>query len=89
MNAYYVRRNHYEAIQLDGECIILNTDDYTVTQLNAMGGFCWSVLHQKQTLQSLIQAVHDKYEAVSETVEKDIEAFLSDLIRCGLLKHAS
>jgi hypothetical protein len=86
---YYVRKNQYEAIQLDGEWIILNTDDYTITQLNAMGGFCWSVLNQTQTLQSLIQAVHDKYEAVTETVEKDIEAFLSDLMRCGLLKHAS
>ncbi|MEX2461056.1 MAG: PqqD family protein [Paenibacillaceae bacterium] len=89
MIAYYVRRNQYEAIQMDGEWIILNTDDYTVTQLNEIGGFCWSLLHQTQTLQSLIQAVHDKYEMVSEDVERDIEVFLSDLIKCGLLKHAS
>jgi hypothetical protein len=89
MTACYVRRNPYEAIQLDGEWIILNTDDYTVTQLNEMGGFCWSMLNQTQTLQSLIEAVHDKYESVNETVEEDIEAFLSDLVRCGLLKYAS
>jgi hypothetical protein len=89
MIAQYVRRNHYEAIELDGEWMILNTDDFTVTKLNEVGGYCWSLLHKDQTLHSLIQAIHETYESVSETVEKDMEAFLSDLIQCGLLNmHA-
>jgi hypothetical protein len=86
---HYVQKNHYETIQLDEEWIILNTDDFTLTKLNAMGGFCWSALHQAHTLHSLVQTVQEKYESVSETVEKDIETFLADLMLCGLLKHAS
>jgi hypothetical protein len=89
MTVHYVQKNHYEAIDLDEEWIILNTDDYTLTKLNAIGGFCWSVLQRAHTLHSLVQTVHEKYDSVSETVEKDIEAFLADMMQCGLLMHAS
>lgn len=85
----YMQINNYEAIQLDEEWIILNTDDFTMTKLNAVGGFCWSILEQNQTLPSLVQAVHENYVAVSETIEKDLQEFLFELIQCGLIKYAT
>jgi hypothetical protein len=85
----YVRRNNYEAVQLDGEWIILNTDDYTITKLNDVGGFCWSLLHDAQSLHSLIGAVQERYETASDSVEMDMETFLNEMLQCGLLKHAN
>lgn len=85
----YVWRNHFETVELDGEWIILDTDQFTVTKLNAMGGFCWSLLHSAQTLSSLLQAVHNRYESVSAAVETELDLFLTELMDCGLLKHAN
>lgn len=84
----YLRMNDYESIELDMEWIILNTDEYTLTKLNGVGGFCWSLLGVAQTVSSISEAVRKEYELVDEPVEADIEAFLEDMIRRGLVQHA-
>lgn len=84
----YLRMNDYESIQLDAEWIILNTDEYTLTKLNGVGGYCWSLLGAAQTVSSLSEAIRREYEAVDETVEKDIEMFLNDMVARGLVQHA-
>lgn len=89
MMTQYIRKDSYEAVHLDDEWIILNTDNYTVTKLNEIGGFCWSLLHNVQTVSSLIQAIREEYQSVDETVEKDIPSFLSDLMKYGLVEYAS
>ncbi|MCS0788027.1 PqqD family protein [Cytobacillus firmus] len=85
--ARYVQKSSYESTHLDNEWIILNTDDYTVTKLNDIGGFCWSLLEAEQTLESLTQAVGREY-LETEVSEREIEEFLSQLMECGLVKYA-
>jgi hypothetical protein len=89
MIAGYVRRKHYEAIELDGEWIVLNTDDYSVTKLNEVGGFCWTLLSGAQSVNSIIEAIRKEYELVNETVEMDIEAFLAEMVGLDLVQHAA
>jgi hypothetical protein len=89
MMMQYIRKNDYEAVHLDEEWIILNTDNYTVTRLNETGGFYWSLLREAHSTASLLKVILDRYECVSETAQQDLEVFLSDLIRCGLVEHAS
>ncbi|MEC0228002.1 PqqD family protein [Paenibacillus alba] len=84
----YLRMNDYESIQLDMEWIILNTDEYTLTKLNGVGGFCWSLLGEAQTVGSISEAVRKEFDSVEATVEEDIEAFLIDMIGRGLVQHA-
>jgi hypothetical protein len=84
----YVRKSDYEAVRLDLEWIILNTDNYTVIKLNEAGGFCWSLLSEVQSVDSLVQAIQREYELSDEAVEKDIEAFLTDMMEQGLVEHA-
>ncbi|RBP88262.1 coenzyme PQQ synthesis protein D (PqqD) [Cytobacillus firmus] len=85
--ARYVQKSSYESTHLDNEWIILNTDDYTVTKLNDIGGFCWSLLEAEQTLESLTQAVGREY-LETKVSEREIEEFLSQLMECGLVKYA-
>ncbi|CAN7714364.1 PqqD family protein [Paenibacillus sp. LjRoot153] len=84
----YLRMNDYESIQLDMEWIILNTDEYNLTKLNGVGGFCWSLLSTAQTVSSISEAIRKEYEFVDETVEEDIETFMNDMIRRGLVQYA-
>lgn len=89
MMAQYIHKGKYEATELDGEWIILNTDDYTVTKLNEVGGICWSLLSEAQTSETLAQSLMEKF-SLSENdikIRKDIDEFLLNLSQCGLLQH--
>lgn len=85
----YIQSNHYEATMLDDEWIILNTDHFTVTKLNGVGGYCWSLLSEAKTIDDIMKAVREHFAEVSEVVELDIKEFLADLIRCGLVSHVA
>jgi hypothetical protein len=81
----YTRNNDYEAILLDDEWIILNTDNFTITKVNEAGGYCWELLQHSQNTVTLIEKIQEKFNF--EAKEQDILSFISDMIRCGLVKH--
>jgi hypothetical protein len=85
----FIRKEEYDVIELDGEWIILNSDDFMVTSLNEVGGFCWSLLHAECTTQQIIQTIKTHYETEEASIEQDIEVFLANLMDCGLIRHAS
>jgi Coenzyme PQQ synthesis protein D (PqqD) len=91
LNAKYVQRSQCEATQLEDEWVILDTYLYTITKINEVGGFCWSLLSEPKTLDTLVKAVTEKYNAESstKTIQQDIGKFLSDLMSYGLVEHAS
>lgn len=84
----YVRMNNYESIELDTEWIILNTDEYTLTKLNGVGGFCWSLLGNAQTIDTIADAVRNEFQSVHSDVETDVEVFLHDMMNRGLVQLA-
>jgi hypothetical protein len=82
----FIQKNSFEATQIEDEWIILDTDQYTVTRLNDLGGFCWQKLCEAQTVDSLQTTIDKEYGA---DCEKDaIDKFLTDLEKCGLINHA-
>ncbi|OAS85162.1 MULTISPECIES: PqqD family protein [Metabacillus] len=84
----YIKKSDYETVHLDDEWIIMNTDNFTVTKLNAIGGFCWTLLEQPQSSGSLSQSIKQKYDLQNESLLTDIEEFLGELIEYGLVHHA-
>ncbi|WP_226677950.1 PqqD family protein [Mesobacillus jeotgali] len=83
---HFIQKSCFEATQIEDEWIILDTDQYTVTRLNDLGGFCWLKLREAQTVGSLHVAIDQEYGAVCE--RGSVDQFLSDLINCGLIRHA-
>ncbi|TCN22208.1 PqqD family protein [Mesobacillus foraminis] len=84
----YIQVNDYETAEFDGEWVVLNTDKYTVTKLNEIGGFCWSMMKDAQTVDSLCQAIEQEFGRASDNLSEDIEAFLYELMEYGLIQHA-
>jgi hypothetical protein len=81
----YIRKNNYETTHFDDEWIVLNTDNYTLTRLNETGGFCWSLLNEVQTVESLSDVIVRKYGKKCDDINEEIELFLNDLLKCGLV----
>jgi Coenzyme PQQ synthesis protein D (PqqD) len=86
----YVQRDQCEATQLEDEWVILNTRLYTITKINGVGGFCWSLLTQPKTLEMLVDAIAEQYNTENsiEDIKQDMKGFLSELMSYGLIKHA-
>lgn len=82
----YIRNHQFDAVQLDKEWIILNSDAYTVTKLNETGGLCWSLLSEVQTPSTLAAYIQRKYGYKQN--EQEIEWFLTDLVKYGLVQYA-
>ncbi|MBT2642220.1 PqqD family protein [Bacillus sp. ISL-41] len=89
MTAQYIQKRNYEATELDDEWIILDPDRLTVTKLNQVGGYCWSLLKEPQTSISLTRKVMQDFSSNLHEglVISDIEDFLFNLQRCGLIKN--
>ncbi|MFB3161350.1 PqqD family protein [Neobacillus sp. 179-J 1A1 HS] len=91
MMTHFIQKGNVEATELDGEWIILNTEQYTITKLNGVGGLCWSLLNEVQTVDTLTNSLVEEYKAVQtkEHIKQDIEEFLSNLTQCGLIEHVN
>ncbi|MFJ5763393.1 PqqD family protein [Neobacillus sp. NPDC093182] len=91
MMTHFIQKGNVEATELDGEWIILNTEQYTITKLNGAGGLCWSLLNKIQTVDTLTNSLVKEYKAVQnkEQIKQDVEEFLSNLTECGLIEHVN
>lgn len=89
MNQIYIQKNNYDSTQLDEEWIILNTENFTVTKLNEIGGFCWNLLKEPQTIDSIIREIESNYSVLDLDIKQHVDVFLDDLIKCGLIENAS
>lgn len=91
MMTHFIQKGNVEATELDGEWIILNTEQFTITKLNGAGGLCWSLLNKIQTVDTLTNSLVEEYKAVQtkEQIKQDVEEFLSNLSECGLIEHVN
>ncbi|MGN1129886.1 MAG: PqqD family protein [Ruminococcus sp.] len=53
--------------------------------LNTVGAFIYNLMKNDVTYEEIVSAVLDKYEADRETVENDINTFLADGKKAGLI----
>lgn len=53
--------------------------------LNTVGAFIYNLMEKDVTYEEIVSAVLDKYEADRKTVENDINKFLADGKKAGLI----
>ena len=89
MMKQYIQNKNVEATELDEEWVIFNTEQYTITKVNDVGGYCWSLLNQPQTADTLTQSLVKEFSSFEnkEQIQKDIEAYLTNLEQCGLIQY--
>ncbi|MCI1881083.1 MAG: PqqD family protein [Sporolactobacillus sp.] len=91
MSLLYKRKKEDETIEVNDrrQTMIINTADSTVTRLNEAGAACWELLQKKQTTDSLVAALLRHGQQTDQVdvgqVKKDVTAFLTQMLRCGLI----
>lgn len=86
---HYIQCKNLEATKIEDEWLILNSNDFTITKLNEVGGFCWSLLHEKQSVDSIIEAVQASFYGTENISKTEIEEYLVDLKKYGLIQHVT
>jgi hypothetical protein len=76
-------------MDLDDKQLIVHTDHFTATRLNEVGSYCWTLLKEPQTLDSIVAHLQERYRISAATAREDAENFLGQLTRFGLVEHAS
>lgn len=95
METYYVRRKGHDTVEVDDEnsLMIVSTDHSTVTRLNGTGSHCWNLLEQPQNADSLTRSLlggtrqPDQEDADFLELRNDIQAFLDEMVQCGLIEN--
>lgn len=70
--------------EIDGQVAIVSIDQSRVRLLNATGGFVWARC-EGATATDLVAAVTEKFGIDAERARRDVEAFLVDLEKRGLI----
>lgn len=81
----YIRKVELEAVEMDESWVILHPANYTVTKMNGLGGVCWNLLSERQSIQSLREEIQHMYDVPNDVAEKDIKQFLSQMVDVGLV----
>jgi VCBS repeat-containing protein len=58
---------------------------YGMLTLNASGAYLWQLLEQPQTVETLVQALCQKYTVSQEVAQADVEKFLENLQPTGAI----
>lgn len=88
MNRKIKRQNSVVFTDLDdGSGVLLHLENKFYYSLNPTGSFIWKLLEEKEELSedSILEAVIDNFEVDEKEARKDVEEFLNDLIKEGLV----
>ncbi|SDS28712.1 Coenzyme PQQ synthesis protein D (PqqD) [Paenibacillaceae bacterium GAS479] len=86
-NQLLQRQEFIETAELDGEWVLLDLDSHSITKVNEMGGYIWELLENSQTISQLTDRIASEYDADRAQVQSDVEAYVAELIRVGLITH--
>ena len=71
--------------ELDGEAVLLNLDTGIYFGLNATGTRIWNLIAQHGSLQKVLDAMAEEYDASPNSLEKDLLQLVSQLSEKGLV----
>lgn len=82
------RNENYIMQQIAGKYVIVPvgkeaSDFHGMLSVNATGAYLWELLAQEQTLESLTQALTERYDVTSEQARTDVEEFIKTIKQCN------
>jgi hypothetical protein len=69
----------------EGRVFLLDTARGRFLGLDDVAAAAWALMMQGLTVTEIARGLSQEYEAEAETIEADVEAFLSSLLESGLI----
>ena len=73
--------------ELDGEAVLLDLNSEVYFGLDKTGCEFWKVLGAETSVENTWRMLCDRFDASPDTLATDLEAFILELLKLGLLQH--
>jgi Coenzyme PQQ synthesis protein D (PqqD) len=74
--------------RLEDEVIAIDLESGAYFALDDVAAVCWSILAAGGTVHAAVDATLARFDVASETAQRDVEHFVDELVRVGLLGPA-
>jgi hypothetical protein len=85
----YVRRPGLNAVEMDGELVMMGQDQGEYYGLREVAASIWEHLAEPRTTEELCALVADEYDVTVDGCRDDVVAFLDELVGKRLVEAAS
>lgn len=86
MSRLRLRRDQLHWVETDGEIVALDDRSLQYLSANPTGAVIWQALFEGTTRSDLVRRLVDAFEVDEPVAERDVDAFLVELTRLGLLE---
>ena len=81
-----VRAKDVMIVDLSGEAVILNMDNWVYYGLNGLGYRVWNLIQEPKRIDEIKSMILGEYDVDSEVCEQDLLAFICDMAGEGLVE---
>lgn len=85
MSRLQLRRDGLHWVEADGEIVALDDRSMQYLSANPVGAVIWRTLADGTTRDELVVLVVDEFEVDEYTAGRDVDAFLTEISKLGLL----
>jgi hypothetical protein len=82
----YLRKNRILSAPIGDEIVMMSVERGQYYNLNAIGGRIWNLLETPRSLDQIVEALTEIYDAPDETIRAESAAFIARLEREGLIE---
>jgi hypothetical protein len=86
MSTLYKRSSLAQAVECEGEWVIIQVRNDTITKLNDAAGSVWSLLYKSMTVNQLLLFAGIQNDPMMEASAADVEVLLEHLVQIGLVE---
>jgi hypothetical protein len=81
----FCRNPYLVATDMDGETVMMHMELGEYYGIGGVGTFCWELLAEPSSINTLVDAVCEKFDTSHELCQKDIELFIDQLMKMNLV----
>jgi shikimate kinase len=74
--------------EMDGDIVMMNVDSGAYYGLTGVGPDIWAALDHPRSVDDLLDHLLPRYEVTAEMLRQDLEVFLTDMQKNGLVRPA-
>ncbi len=77
------------AKKIKGKFVLLEKDKQHVRELNPLATRLWELSQKPTTINQLVKTITQEYQVKTKTAQKDINAWVKNFIKLGLLQKVN
>jgi len=87
MNIKYECKKNIDILEIDNDWIIMDTETFTVTKINAIGAYILNGVKEQREIEDIIGSIATDYDIELNVARTDTLAFLKELEEISLIRN--